>query len=80
MVLGAQAADISWVKNELRREFNPEMLRAYLVALTRIGERDRGTLAMALNRSDSLTLTVDYLRNRTTIPSLVWRGQDVKIR
>ena len=80
MVLGAQPADISWVKNELRREFNPDMLRAYLVALTRIGELDRGTLAMALNRSNALTPTVDYLRNRTTVPSLVWRGQDVKIR
>ena len=35
---------------------------------------------MALNRSNALTPTVDYLRNRTTIPSLVWRGQDVKIK
>ena len=80
MVLGTLPADIAWVKSELRRDFDPEMLRAYLVALLRIGELDRITSTMAGNRSPGLRPTVDYLRNRTALPSLVWRGQQVKVR
>lgn len=80
MVLGAVRADISWVKGELRKQFDPEILRGYLVALARVGELDRVTLTMAGNRSAVLVPTVTYLRNRATLPSLVWRGQDVKIR
>ena len=80
MVLGALPTDIAWVKNELRREFDPEMLRGYLVALARVGDLDKVTLTMAGNRSHALAPTVEYLRNRTVFPSLVWRGQDVKVK
>jgi excisionase family DNA binding protein len=38
MVLNALPADIAWVKNELRRDYDPQMLRAYLVSLARVGE------------------------------------------
>jgi excisionase family DNA binding protein len=80
MVLGASPTDISWVKNELRREFDPEMLRAHLVALARAGVLDKVTLTMATNRLPALGPTVEYLRNRTMLPSLVWRGQAVKVK
>jgi excisionase family DNA binding protein len=80
LVLGAISADIAWVKNELRRDYDPEMLRAYLVALARVGELDRVTLMMAANRSPALRPTTEYLRNRSALPSLVWRGQDVKVK
>ena len=80
MVLSALPTDIAWVKNELRRDFDPEMLRAYLVALARVGELNKVTLTMAANRSPTLSPTVDYLRNRSALPSLVWRGQDVKVK
>lgn len=80
MVLSASLVDVAWIKNELRREFDPEMLRAYLVALARVRELDKVTLTMAGNRSRVLAPTIAYLRNRTVLPSLVWRGQDVKIR
>ncbi len=80
MVLAALPTDIAWVRNELRREFHPEMLRGYLVALARVGALDKVTLTMAGNRSHALIPTIEYLRNRSVLPSLVWRGQDVRIR
>jgi hypothetical protein len=80
MSLGKNPADIAWLKRELRREYDPEMLRAYLVALARAGELDRVTAAAARVRTPSLTPTITYLANRSSLPSLVWRGQEVQIK
>jgi hypothetical protein len=80
MVLGQQPADIAWIKGELRREYDPEMLRAYLVALARVGELDKSTATIVAGRAPGLAPTLSYLANRTTMPSLVWRGHVVKVR
>jgi hypothetical protein len=80
MALAKQPADLTWIKSELRREYDPDMLRAYLVALARAGELDRSTASAAKSRTPSLAPTLDYLANRRVLPSLVWRGQEVKVR
>lgn len=80
MALEKVPADILWIKNELRREYDPEMLRSYLVALARVSELDRVTVAAARARTPSLEATLDFLNNRASLPSLVWRGLDVRVK
>jgi hypothetical protein len=80
LALAKQQADITWLKAELRREYDPDMLRAYVVALARAGELDKSTLAAATVRTPSLGPTASYLANRNALPSLVWRGQEVRVK
>ena len=80
MALAKTPADIAWLKGELRREYDPEMLRSYVAALARAGELDRVTAAAVRARTPSLGATLDYLKNRRTLPSLVWRGLEVKVK
>ena len=80
MALAKNPADLAWLKSELRREYDPEMLRSYVVALARTGELDRGTVAAVRARTPSLLATLDYLNNRRALPSLVWRGLEVKVK
>lgn len=80
MVLSGETEDIVWLKQELRREFDPGMLRAFLVALARVGKLDRATAASAQSRTPSLVDTVMYLTNRSFLPSLVWRGSNVRVK
>lgn len=80
VALAKLPTDLAWIKSELRREYDPDMLRAYLVALARAGELDKNTASAAKNRTSSLGPTLDYLTNRRVLPSLVWRGQEVKVK
>jgi excisionase family DNA binding protein len=80
MALGMQPADHAWIKTELRREFEPDILRGHLVALARVGMLDRSTASNVAMRSQGLQATVDYLHNRNALPSLVWRGKSVKVK
>jgi hypothetical protein len=80
LALGKVPADLSWIRGELRREYDPEILRGYVVALARVGELDKTTGAIVQARAPFLASTVSYLSNRGTLPSLVWRGQTVKVK
>jgi hypothetical protein len=80
LALGRRHEDLSWLKRELRREYDPELVRAYLVALTRIGALDKATAHATKARMPSLEPTLNYLLNRVSLPSMVWRGQTVKVK
>lgn len=80
MALGNQPGDLAWIKSELRRDYDPEMLRAHLVALARVGRLDKTTANAVRARTPVVAPALDYLANRRALPSLVWRGQEVKMR
>ena len=72
-VMGARrrAADITWLKDAVKFEYEPAMLRAYLVALTRADELEKDVINIAVGRLAALQETVDYLRGRSDLPSLI---------
>ena len=77
---GRRAADLSWLKDAVRFEYEPGLLRGYLVALARAGELQRDVTNTAVGRMPSLGRTVDYLRGRTDLPSLIDLRRRVSIR
>lgn len=79
MCRGLGAADIAWVEKELRTEFDPILLRGYLVALARSGRLSGGIANSAVKREPSLQVTVDFLQGRRHLPSLVYSGRTVAI-
>lgn len=81
-VMGSRrrAADIAWLKDVVRFEYDPTMMRAYLVALARAGDLQRDVSNVAVGRFPELQITVDYLRGRTDVPSLIDPRARVRIR
>jgi hypothetical protein len=79
MARGARAADIDWIKAEVPREHDPEVLRGFAVALHWVSALDRTTQELLVARSPRLAMTTKYLRGRTRVPSLVSTGQQLTI-
>lgn len=72
--------DLTWLKQEVAREFDPRLLRSYAVALHRVGALDRVTEQVLMRKSDVLAQTVRYLQGRQVLPSLTYTGRTVAIR
>lgn len=79
MALGGHPADLAWLERELRSEFDPTLLRGYLVALARAGHLTGAIISAATGRRPELAVTGEYLKGRQTLPSLVYRDQSVPI-
>lgn len=81
-VMGARrrVADIAWLKDAVKFEFEPGMLRAYLVALARACDLQKDLMNVAVGRFPALQETVDYLRGRTDLPSLIDTRARVGVR
>jgi excisionase family DNA binding protein len=72
--------DLNWIRSELEMEHDPVMRRGYIVALAYGGGLDRST-ANAATRSDAvLAVTVNWLKGRTRLPSLLYADQSIDIR
>ncbi|TMD12036.1 MAG: RNA-directed DNA polymerase [Chloroflexi bacterium] len=68
--------DLDWIRLEVRSEYDPELVRGYLVALARTGALDGATAARAAQRVPHLKRTIRYLRGRSDLPSvLTGRGR-----
>lgn len=80
MVLQRDPQDIAWLKGELVREYDPELIRGYATALARVKALDKSTSRALASRVPALTVTLEYLQNRSTLPSLVYRGNYVALR
>jgi len=80
LALGQDALDIRDVEDVLKREYDPEILRAGLVALARVSRLRRATVEQVLKRVPTLESTVTYLRGRRTLPSLIQAGAVVEVR
>jgi hypothetical protein len=80
MVRGRSRSDVQWLKSELVREFDPDLLRSYATALARVSSLDKNTATLLGKRSPLLKTTLAYLQNRASLPSLVYRGNYVSVR
>jgi hypothetical protein len=72
---GMQPADLTWLRSEISREFDPALIRGYVVAIARAGAFDRGTEKAMAARAPELAATARYLRGRNSLPSLLFRDQ-----
>jgi hypothetical protein len=76
---GRRPADVSWLKTEIRREWDPALLRGYAVALRRADALDDSTARLLASKSPILVWTVDYLNQRQKLPSLLERERFIWI-
>lgn len=77
MARGKQSVDLDWIRDEIKREHDPGLLRAYSVALWRVGQLDGGSIARASSRSQLAANCITYIKGTTTIPLLVSSGDVV---
>lgn len=75
MTAGGQLNDVLWIKNEIGREYDPNMVRAFAVALARVRQLDEHTKRKVRSRSPDLSRTVRYLEDRRDLPSIVSSGR-----
>jgi hypothetical protein len=80
MGAGGRAADLNWLKDAVKSEYEPGVLRGYLVALARAGDLQKSVTNVAVSRVPALQATVDYLRGRSDLPSLLDPHARVRIR
>lgn len=76
---GKYSADLDWIKQEIRNEFNPDLLRAYTVALTwgrSLGAQEKQSLA---GKSPIVARTVKYMDGRQQVPSLISYSRNLVI-
>jgi hypothetical protein len=71
LALGRQSRDLESIKDVVRREHDPEVVRAALVALRRAGALTRDVGEQS-RRIVGLESTVSYLRGRESLPSLIF--------
>lgn len=76
MALSHHPRDIVRLEEIIRREFDPEIVRAATVALARIGKLSKATAARAV-RIPGLEETTAYLRGIQDLPSLVFASRRV---
>ena len=70
--------DLQWIKSEVKREHNPILIRAYLVALRYGDSLDRATLG-EVNLNSALDRTAKWLRARQSLPSLVYADSEIAV-
>lgn len=70
LALGRHGRDITSIEDVIGREYDPEIVRAAVVALTRIGRLTR-PLETRAQRIRGLDATIEYLRGTNSLPSLV---------
>jgi hypothetical protein len=79
MARGRDAADVAWLKRELKSEWDPFLLRGYVVALARAEALDRGSAGRVVARVPELKRTIDFLQGRRALPSLIYAGETLPI-
>lgn len=69
--LGRTPSDVGKLQTVIDKEYNPEVVRAALVALRRIDRLDRATADRA-RRLPGMQRTIDYLRANDDLPSILF--------
>lgn len=64
-------ADVDWVKADIQREHDPEVLRGYAVGLHWAHALDKTTQRHLATRSAATATAIEYLQGRNRLPSLV---------
>lgn len=73
VVLGRRQRDLIDLREIVKREFDPEIVRGVLVALHRVRQLDKATTNFA-RKVQGIQVTVDYLARHSDLPSLVMSG------
>jgi hypothetical protein len=63
--------DVDWLVGEVKTEFDPFLLRAYLVGLRKANRLDSGSVSRAVGRASSLKRTTDYLAGVRDLPTML---------
>jgi hypothetical protein len=79
LALGRHGRDLASIEDVIAREYDPEIVRASLVALARVGRLNRNVEARG-RRVRGLESTVNYLRGKSDLPSLVFSSRRIPIR
>lgn len=79
LVLGRHGRDLVSVEDVIGSEYDPEIVRAGVVALSRVGRLTR-PLEKRAQRVRGLDSTVEYLRGKADLPSLVFSRRRNLIR
>jgi excisionase family DNA binding protein len=72
MALGRRPSDLAWLVANAKSEFDPAIVRGYVVALARVSHLNRNVEQVVLGRFPRMATTFTYLRGRNTLPSLVF--------
>jgi excisionase family DNA binding protein len=79
MAYGASPAPRRALRDVVLKEHDPQVVRAALVALFRVGALDRALAAQAQARFPWTRWTLDYLRGRAALPSLIESGATIRL-
>lgn len=71
MLRAGRPSDSDWIKSDIHREHDPEVLRGYAVGLHWVHELDKTTQRRLVARGRSVATAVAYLQGRNRLPSLV---------
>lgn len=74
--LGRLPSDVAKLKQVIDREYDPDVVRAALVALRRINKLDRD-IASRANRLPEMQRTTKYLFSQDDLPSMIFGGVSV---
>lgn len=72
MALGRRPSDLAWLVAAAKAEYDPSLVRGYVVALARVSQLNRGIESVIVGRVPSMATTFTYLHGRGTLPSLVF--------
>lgn len=70
--LGQRTSDITWLREAIRHEYDPAIIRAYMVALARVSALDRDLVTTVEGRTPGLRRSVAHLRGRRSLPSSIY--------
>lgn len=78
LALGRHTRDMDSIREIVRRDHDPELVRAALVALHRVGRLTREVVSRSA-RLPGLQVTAAYLSGRAELPSLVFSARRVPV-
>lgn len=80
VALGRRSFDIDKLRNIAKHDYDPAVVRGVAAALKRVDCLDKPTEQRIINRLPQLKTTLDYLRPRGALPSLVQEGMWSSVR
>ena len=70
-VLGGEASLMDQVREMAQNSYDPALVRACITALKRVDALDKATMRRVADRLPQLKPTIEYLRDRQSLPSLI---------
>jgi hypothetical protein len=72
MALGRRPSGMAWLVGAAKSEYDPSLVRGYVVALARVSQLNKGIEATVTGRTPSMAATFKYLQGRKNLPSLIF--------